>query len=110
MTTHGFSPEENASVRRGRGTFGSISCPFSIDRGLEHGRCRVADGDTAGADLEHREAAADRAVGVHPEETGDAGEARRIGEAGQAVIAARLRPPDRKSTRLNSSHVEISYA
>src|SRR5690349_23109832 len=36
---------------------------------------------------------------------------RRLGEAvGAHRLLARLRAPDRKSTRLNSSHVEISYA
>src|SRR5690349_24208690 len=37
---------------------------------------------------------------------------KQIGDAGIAHIAARqeLREIDRKSTRLNSSHVEISYA
>src|SRR3989442_10610135 len=30
--------------------------------------------------------------------------------AGAAAAAARLHTPDRKSTRLNSSHVRISYA
>src|SRR5438874_9154479 len=30
--------------------------------------------------------------------------------ASHPALGRRMRPPDRKSTRLNSSHVEISYA
>src|SRR5690606_41595153 len=39
-----------------------------------------------------------------------AAEARRHGARGQPRDSARAAPRDRKSTRLNSSHVKISYA
>src|SRR5690349_22277660 len=45
----------------------------------------------------------------HPARLGEL--RRRLGHRrGQAAEARRERGPDRKSTRLNSSHVEISYA
>src|SRR5690606_41921091 len=34
----------------------------------------------------------------------------RVGERGEVVVDAHLRTADRKSTRLNSSHVQSSYA
>src|SRR5690625_7049574 len=46
------------------------------------------------------------AVGADPAVVADVG----LGERGQGAVCEVLPPPDRKSTRLNSSHVAISYA
>src|SRR5690606_39334069 len=61
---------------------------------------------------EHRAMAAPRMVGMAVGHHGARGRARRVDPqvGGLHIDAALMRLEDRKSTRLNSSHVKISYA
>src|SRR5207253_5173005 len=56
--------------------------------------------------LDGRRGALDRPLRVEAPRRGRAAHP----QMGLALLGARLRPGDRKSTRLNSSHVAISYA
>src|SRR3712207_8449236 len=77
---------------------------FRSADGLDHflvGRARVD-----GAQPQDRAAAQDRRAGRGEAVGGDALDERRVG----GVVAGAAEGQDRKSTRLNSSHANISYA